>query len=736
MQPWRDYTRRIYRRYIHPLDPAALIFRHTLKTMAAMTAVLLLFHPLGRTAVWGALAAMFLSQVPPGLPLHQRRRAMLWLVAAAAALMPPATLLGAGVIAPTTLALLATFAAFWFAALGPAYGACSLWALLLTVMALGNPGGWGEALLRVGAVAAGGMLAWGFHFLLFPLRPGRLLRTALSLLFADLDEVFRLLEGGFQEGRVDEQRLARLKERALNSLHRFRRLPQFLELSPGPGDDRQNTVLSLGLDLVRVYENLLALWQLRAAAGDSPLFSELLPRLSRFVGQTHRLFGQMAQAVQKRGGRVDGGPLRRELAAAIEQLRQRRQEQKGPGPREWIVVFNSLYALESLARDLGQAERQRRAVELLYPEQGRPAPPEPGRLQRLRAELNWGSPSLRVALQAAGAAGAAMFLAKFFDLRYGYWVVIFALLAVKPDLGSSLKMGKKRLWGTLLGAGAAIAFLLLWGGEGPLYLTVLGLGVFATLYSINFARPLLGGVVTTFTMVMLVSTFTPLGWRLGLLRLSETALAVAIGLAAAWLLWPNRASTRLRGELSRGLARCRDLFSGVFAGFLAGGLDTARLGGERQALQEALSQGRGTLAAAGQEPGRHPGLARHFGELALHLQRIFDLLLTLEATASQSPAQGLQQRLRPELTAFAGQVEATLDSLAAALHQRAAPRDLPDLGKAFQAIRRRQHQLQGQSARPPDTEELLNLSAFLWGLHGLVIELAYASGAVQQLAQD
>lgn len=729
--------RRLQEKYLHTFDPAALALRRTAKTMAAMAVGLALLYPLGRPAVWAALAAMFLSQVPPGLSLAKRRRAMLLLVAASTLLMLPATLLGTGVFKPAIVVVLVAFVAFLTAALGPAYGACSLWALLLTVIALGNPGGWEQALIRAGAVATGGMLAFVSHFVLFPLRPGPILHNALDLALDNLGQVFDLVQQSYESGEIDEPQLDRAKDRALTSLHRFRRLPQFLELLPGPGDHTQNAILSLGLNLVRVYENLLALWQLRQSAGDSGLFAEALPSLTGLTKQTRELFKQLARAATTHDLQMAGEPLLQEIQDDLAaMLARRKQAGEAANPRGRMLVFNSLYALESLARDLERADDQHRQVALMYPKE-EPALDAASILRNLAQELRWDSPHLRRALQAAAAAGAAMFLVKFFNLHYGYWVVVFALLVVKPDLGSSIKMGKKRTIGTLLGAGGAIVFLLLLANSGVLYFTVLGMGVFGTLYLMNFSRPLLSSVVTTFTMVLLISSFSYLGWKLGLLRAGETTLAVAIGLTAAMFLWPNRAGERLRGEMARGLEGCAKFFAGIFEGFMAGGLDTALLGRQRQELQQTLAQARDTLEATRAEPGTNPELARNFGELNLVGRRIFDLLLTLEAAASQSSHRGRQQAIKGELRAFAGQVEDTLDRLAQALTQKVAVPELPGLLESVQVIHGRLGVLkQERAGHQPPLDDLLNLSAFLWGVRALAMELDTARQAVDGLAQN
>ncbi|MBV1752725.1 MAG: FUSC family protein [Desulfarculus sp.] len=456
-----------YRQYIYPHYPALLVARRSLKIMAAMVLSLLILQPWPHLMTWGPLSAFLLSQVPPGLPLAARRKAMLVLTLATALLMPLATLAADGVALPTVFVILATFAAFWGAALGPAYGACGLWALLLVVVALGKPAPLDEGLGRAAAVALGGGLCWCFQFLVLPIRPRQIYSAALGLALDYLDQLWSLLEEAYPKGDVDPKRLEKLKSQALTALHRLRDIPQFLELPTAKLGGSSQAVLALGLDLVRVYENLLALWQVRQLASDWPLFQTRQGQILQGLALAHELLRELRQAQAGSTQRPDPSAVIHGLKQQVDDLRQQALENEDKrSVGDYVAVTNSLAALVSLARDLGRAEGQRRALELLQlPAQGRAAPSE--FRTRLRQELRLDSPILRSSLQASVAAGVGMVLIKTRNLHNGYWVVLFALLVVKPDLGTTLAMGKRRVIGTVLGAAAAIFFLLEVASSGP-----------------------------------------------------------------------------------------------------------------------------------------------------------------------------------------------------------------------------------------------------------------------------
>jgi len=728
-----DSIRRVYRRYIHPHDPMFLLFRRSLKTMIAMAISLAISWPWPGLLPWAPLAAFVLSQVPPGLPLAARRRTMFFLVLATALLVIPATVLADGVIPPTVFVVLATLAAFGAAALGPGYGACALWALLLVVVALGKPAPALEGLARAGAVTLGGLICWGMHFLVFPMRARRLYQTALTLALVDLDELWGLMQQGYVNGEVDAGRLERLKGQALKSLHRLRGLPSFLETPPGEAGTSAQAVLALGLDLVRVYENLLALWQMRQEAGGSAVFAEYAPGLAELLAQGHGLLVQLRRAAQ--GGPEPKGTkeLIDELHQRVDRLRQRRAATQDRSVGESVLVFNSLAALLALARDLGRAEGQRRAVEFLQVPPDKPPPSLAGFWGRLREEMRPDSPTLRAAGQAAVAAGASMLLVKLIDLYNGYWLVLFAILAVKPDLGTTLALGKRRLLGTCLGAAGAIAFLLALGDEGWSYWAVSGAGACITLYLLNFPHPVYSSGFSSFTMILITSTVSPLGWTTGLFRVGEVGLAVAIGLATARFLWPNRAGKRVRGEAAAIYQDLAGILGSCVDGYLAGGLEPDVLSAPRQQVQEKLTCLRTRYAAAGKEPGTNPALSRHFGEVVGHAEHLFEQSLILEASAMRGIPQGPWQEVADQARALGEELQQFIASLGRALGAGKSPAPAPDLEARHAAMLAKLRQVRAQT----DDQALkgrLTLSSFLWELRQMEREALAARSEVAALA--
>ena len=100
----------------------------------------------------------------------------------------------------------------------------------------------------------------------------------------------------------------------------------------------------------------------------------------------------------------------------------------------------------------------------------------PGKVvSNLRSLAHFNSLSIRFALRSAIGACLALFIAKWFRIDHGYWLVFSFMIVIQPYFGATLKKAIDRVVGTLLGGLAGSLLLLLPAGlhikEGILFLT-------------------------------------------------------------------------------------------------------------------------------------------------------------------------------------------------------------------------------------------------------------------------
>lgn len=169
--------------------------------------------------------------------------------------------------------------------------------------------------------------------------------------------------------------------------------------------------------------------------------------------------------------------------------------------------------------------------------------------RRLRAHLTPRSVFFQGALRLALALGVARFLAGFFDLSHGFWVLLTILTVLRTTAAETRSTLRPAIIGTTCGALLAAAILVV--GFPPLVYAVMLPVVMLVGFS---AGPLLGAgaAQALFTLVisMVFAQLSPADWHLAEARLLDVAVGAVVGIAAGLVAWPRGGS----GELHRSVA--------------------------------------------------------------------------------------------------------------------------------------------------------------------------------------
>src|SRR5262249_45808232 len=132
------------------------------------------------------------------------------------------------------------------------------------------------------------------------------------------------------------------------------------------------------------------------------------------------------------------------------------------------------------------------------------------------------------------------------------------------------------LIGTLAGFAAGALIALLVGTDAALACATLPLVAFTAAYASTAIGFVVGHAAFTVFVIFLFNLISPVGWRIGLIRIEDVAIGVGISLLVALLLWPRGA----RRDLARAVA---ELYRSVadFLGRVAGCSPGASFAGER-----------------------------------------------------------------------------------------------------------------------------------------------------------
>ena len=169
-----------------------------------------------------------------------------------------------------------------------------------------------------------------------------------------------------------------------------------------------------------------------------------------------------------------------------------------------------------------------------------------------RSALSPRSVVFQNALRLAAGLALARAIAGVFGLENGFWVVFATLTVMRTTAPSTGATALQAIAGTFIGF-AAVAPLLVGLGDDPLvYSLILPVVIVGGMYAGAFSL-LAGQAGFTFIVAVLFNLVTPLGWRIGLVRIEDVAIGAAAGVLIGFAIWPRGARGQLAGTVAKAL---------------------------------------------------------------------------------------------------------------------------------------------------------------------------------------
>jgi uncharacterized membrane protein YccC len=172
-------------------------------------------------------------------------------------------------------------------------------------------------------------------------------------------------------------------------------------------------------------------------------------------------------------------------------------------------------------------------------------------VRRLVADhVNLHSVWLRNALRATAGVAAAVFLARLVSFQHAFWIVLGTLFVLRSSALRTGAYALQAIIGTTIGIviGGAVVFAI--GTNRIVLWIVLPAAVLLAAYApraISFAAGQAGFSVA---MVILFNLIDPVGWDVGIVRVEDVAIGVAISAVVGLLFWPRGAAAVLRNRLA------------------------------------------------------------------------------------------------------------------------------------------------------------------------------------------
>ena len=531
-----------------------------------------------------------------------------------------------------------------------------------------------EAFARAGYLMLGGLWAMGIALVLWPLRPYRPARLAVSAVYSAL--------ANYQEQLAIESRMRDTTEwpvftpahstsvrTALENANAV--LVQLRRGRPG-AVDRGERLLVLAESADQTFGHSVALGDTLASLRTTGRNDELHERcieLLREMATTSRL---VAAAIESESATVPiavpwGGEQLRHAMRLQPTADVNAQYEHAAMIADRASQFASAAAVTVEELNGGQPDAAVLASAVLVRAPASEEPAEEHALwQSFRAMLSPGSLIVRFALRVAVVTTIAVALAELLELKRGYWLTITVIVILQPYTGVTFTRAFQRVLGTVLGALLAAGLgIFFHDARAVLVIATVFVACCVALLPLNYAA---FSVFLTPTFVLLAEASAG-DWHLAGTRVVNTLLGGALALAGARFLWPSPEQSRFPAYAAATLRASAEYLACVVALYHDRGPESGEtMRARRRALGLAMVNAEESLQRALTEVhGDQRALAPALTLLA-YARRFAASVAALAITRHAAHAE-----VRRAIEPFSLQVVATLDDLARALEEGRAP---------------------------------------------------------------
>ena len=168
----------------------------------------------------------------------------------------------------------------------------------------------------------------------------------------------------------------------------------------------------------------------------------------------------------------------------------------------------------------------------------------------LRIHSGLASVTFLNAVRGAIAIAAAVAIADLTNVQHGFWVVLGALTVLRTNAASTGVNAWRALLGTAIGFAIGAALLVGVGGSTDVLWAIFPIGVAVAAYAPGTAPFAVAQAGFTVVLVVVYNLIAPVGWKIGVVRIEDVAIGVAVSIVAGVLFWPRGASGVVRDDLA------------------------------------------------------------------------------------------------------------------------------------------------------------------------------------------
>lgn len=714
---------RLHRKYIYPNDPAGILFGKALKTLTSMIlsyVAMQLIHP--AFSFQAVFMSLMIALAEAGSSYADRKKNMLISIALIAALSPIAIWAYQETITSTLFVFAVVFVFFYAAILGQKFISMNQIIALCLISPFNSPFVDHQEFYYALTIVVSGGISLLVSFYIMPYRPRVLLSDFLKL---SMDYLSFLSDSTLDTTqKPNSAKQEEFYKEAHRNIVAFRLIPSNFNISPQKAGGPFAYINRLGAVLERILLNLKEVDNIQA----NYQRRKKNPEIESFRNDIEKVFKkhfkQWIQDIREQRVLKNPGLLEYELELAEKKLLEMGSvdDQYGDNP-EWINTQHLLFELRKIHHEMKRGSDYRfRSKQLETATSTRRSFKEIWQLAKdnFKKESN----VFRLAIQAASASAMAMFLVQYLHIQFGYWLVIFTLILIKPTMGLSVRSGVIRIIGTALGVLGAFMMLYFLDQNGLtfniLFFLVMGITVYAAFVPLLVFRV----CMYTFSILLFYYKLFPHLNDVAYFRLAESVAAVGISIGFSFALWPVSAKSTFIETLSDNLELEKRYLEKIARYFGYGLESEVILDRMRLDLEARLEEGRSHFNDIAMEP-RRGAFRKTWWHSILSIElRIHDILNHLSNVDKQSD----DPELREVFTEFPGpQIKVyteAFDILVKALQERRKPKQAINIPVIRSPLYKSSpYHEQVKDFGKLSKNNLLMLSAFTWHLNQLAIEL-------------
>jgi uncharacterized membrane protein YgaE (UPF0421/DUF939 family) len=707
--------------WLHQVDPEFLAIKRSFKTFLAILISLAIFWETPGMAMFSAIAAMLFSRSQVGFTIEERRFSMLLTGLIMALIVFPISWFAHNDFAAVGFVFLAAFVAFFL--IGnralPDFPVVTILGMSVVTMAFSS--NLASAFRFSGMFLILLLLVFILHFILWPTRPRRRLRSQLLTISQKIEEYQLAVTAQYPDAETGMNFTQETGDAVRKSLGDFGRLLSLFGVKAKPEQSIETRYLHIYHSLQKIYDELLLLWQFRVGVWDSDIFKEKIINETRLAGVFKKLINRSHPDLIKPSD-VEMGGILRQIQHLAKSFRDDFQANYNPETHsDWVAVINMVQSMEALAQRFDDENPTVEAIQAQFSPKNKLAE----FFRRLNDVPKWLSISntgFRLGLRSSLIIGSVMAFAEFLEPEYGYWPVLFAVLLIRPNLGISIKVGKERLLGTIAGAIAALPFTMLFPPSSPAFIAAILIAALLMIWFINLNKMLLMVAALTFMVLGVFNILEPENSNLVWLRILYTMAIVGYVVLFSAVLWPEKARRRFAFTLAEALGLEHEFFKTIINRVTTTDADTFS-GQKKQLIRNKINHLNEVIDATRNEIFQETVII-HGLNIRSVIMRLLNTLQVLETASRPCAFTGDFEPLITHLREFALDVDTAFESLTVALQSRNDVKGFPDLKQSFGHLRTHYKTIKYQSGATEDNISRFWVnSTFIWNFRPLIFEL-------------